>query len=159
MKHRLNAPPRSWSFPWETQTFACWAGTMAFPNSCPARWGHYLLFAGARRFSLSQLPSLESRNLEDDSIVSLSPLGCATSTAARLPSHQSRAPRCSAARPRGAAGAPGAWGALALRAGGHTARRVAASSLPPETFKWSGLSSAQRTTLSNCFPFYSQAGS
>lgn len=29
----------------------------------------------------------------------------------------------------------------------------------PETLEWSGLSSAQRTTLSNCFPFYSQAGS
>lgn len=69
------------------------------------------------------------------------------------------APQCRAAGPRGAAGAPGASGARALRAGGHTARRAAASALPPETFKWSGLSSAQRTTLSNCFPFYSQAGS
>lgn len=157
MKHSIEAPQRSWSFPRETQTFARWAGTMAFPNPCPAHWGQCWLFA--RRFFLLQLQSSKSCNLADDSIVSPSPPGCVTATAAPVLSHPSPASQCSAARPRGAAGAPGASGARALRAGGHTARRAAARALPPETFKWSGLSSARRTTLSNCFPFYSQAGS
>lgn len=48
------------SFPWETQTGARWAGTMAFPHPCPAHWGQYLLFAEARRSFLFQLPNRES---------------------------------------------------------------------------------------------------
>ena len=133
---------------------------MAFSNLCPVCCGQYLLVAEARRFVLLQLPSHKSCNLANDSIVSLHPLGCATRHSRTSPgSHRFPASRGSAARPRGAAGAPGASGARALRAGGHTARRAAAGALPPQTLKWSGLSSAQRTTLSNCFPFYSQAGS
>lgn len=120
MKRRTEAPQRSGSFPWETQTFTRWAGTMAFPNPCPAHWGQYLLFA--RRFFLLQLQSRKSCNLADDSIVSPSPLGCVTATAAPQLSQPAPASQGSAARPRGGAGAPGASGARALRAGGRTPR-------------------------------------
>lgn len=159
MKHRINAPP-SRVFLGKLRRLPAGLAQWRFRTPArPAGGSTCYLFAGARRFFLSQLPSLESCNLADDSIISLSPLGCATATAAPLPPHAPPRLQRSAACPRGVAGAPGASGAQALRAGGHTARRAAASALPPETFKWSGLSSAQRTTLSNCFPFYSQAGS
>lgn len=161
MEHRINAPQRNWSFPWETQDWmAAQLAQWRFRTLCPVFWGQYLLVAEARRFVLLQLPSRKSCNLANDSIVSLHPLGCATRRSRTSPaSHRFPASRGSAARPGGAAGAPGASGARALRAGVHTARRPAAGALPPQTLKWSGLSSAQRTTLSNCFPFYSQAGS
>lgn len=60
----------------------------------------YLQRLDARCFFLSQLPSLESCNLADDSIVSLSPLGCAAAAAAPLSSHRSPPPTPSASVPR-----------------------------------------------------------
>lgn len=76
----------------------------------------YLQRLDARCFFLSQLPSLESCNLADDSIVSLSPLGCAAAAAAPLSSHRSP-PSLSAAPP--VPGEPLAH--LAPRAPGHCA--------------------------------------
>lgn len=96
-----------------------------------------------------------------DSIVSLCSRGGAT---------RPRSPTPPPARPTGLLSAaprvPGEPPAhLAPRAPGHCAlvatspgAQLPATSLP-ETLKWSGWSRAQRTTLSNCFPFYSQAGS
>lgn len=83
MEHRINAPQRSWSLPWETQMDAHLAGSAAFPNLCPACWGQYLLFAEARCFFLLELPSC---NLANDSIVFLRPVGCATRRSRAPPS-------------------------------------------------------------------------
>lgn len=159
-KHRINAPQRGWSFPWETQTDPRWAGTMAFPNPCPAHWGQYLLFAEARRFFRFQLLNRDSCNLANDSIVSLRSLGCATRRSNPSPSPTRPGVSVQHLTSQGSRGRTwclGRRGTCALVATSPGAQLPARSL--PETLKWSGLSSAQRTTLSNCFPFYSQAGS
>lgn len=111
---------------------------------------------------LRSLVTSKPRELQpcNDCIASLSSLGCTPrrsrpSPPPTRPSRLCAAPPVPGEQPVHLAPlVPGPCALVATPPGAQLPARAL-----PETLKWSGLSSAQRTTLSNCFPFYSQAGS